>query len=921
MDFTLLQKEDWHKVFDALPFPVYIINSKYKVEYANSATLNLNESIRSNIFALPCYNIFHNSDCATSCPFSGALHDKKPISHKVYVEALQIHYFITCSPIFDELGNVTHMVHVATDISEIEKSKQKIQESEEKYKMLFNNYVSAFALHQIVCDEDNNPIDYTFIEINTEFEKITGLHASEVIGKNVLKIFPHTEKYWIETYGKVALTGETIVFENYSEDLQKHFQVHAYSPKKGQFAVIFNDITDYKKVLQKLIEQEDRLHTIIEQAPDAIFLSDFSGKIVSANFKACIDSGYTHDEILQLSILDIDNSIESIEDLTAVWKTIQPGKSITLLSEHKRKDGTVYPVEIRITIIVINNIQHIIGFAQNISERKQNEEEIVQHRLRLECLYNISQYNSKDKEEFLDFVLDEIIKITQSTIGYIYFYNEVKEEFTLNSWSKDVLAACNVMEKQTTYLLNKTGLWGEAVRQRKPIIVNDFAASNPFKKGTPEGHVTMKSFLTTPVIIDEKIVAVVGVANKKTDYNDSDIRQMQVIMDSAWKIVEREKLFIELVDAKEIAEENNALKTAFLANVSHEIRTPMNAILGFSELLNYPEQTSVERAYYTSIIKQSGEQLLRVINDIIDIAKISAKAIKPQIQICDILQILNHSIEIIKQQQFIKLKDRIEITIHESFPTIEILSDPIRLQQIFTNLISNAVKYTPKGSVEIGSIYTQDNEICVYIKDTGIGIPKEFHTKIFELFRQLNTKSSIEGTGIGLNITQGLVELLGGKIWLESEIGVGTTFYFTIPKKLSEKGIVKEVIKESIQVPNWSDKTVFIAEDEVHSFELLEIFLHETDVQIFHAHDGFELLELCEKIQPDAILLDINMPNMNGKEAVKKLRESNIKVPIIAQTAFTMAEDITFLKSIGCNDHIAKPIKKEVLLKVLAKYL
>jgi signal transduction histidine kinase len=679
MDFNLLQKEDWQNVFDALPFPVYILNSKYEVEYANTATLNLHESIQSNIFKFPCYKTFHNSDCASeSCPFLDALQNKKPISHRVFIEVLQVYYHITCSPIFDDSGNLTHMVHIATDLSEIEKSKLEIVE---------------------------------------------------------------------------------------------------------------------------------------------------------------------------------------------------------------------------------------------------NEDEIALHKLRLECLYKISQYNSKDKEEFLDSVLNEIIEITQSTIGYIYFYNEEKEEFTLNSWSKDVLSECKVIEKQTTYHLEKTGIWGEAVRQRKPIVVNDFIAFNPLKKGTPEGHVSMKSFLTTPVIIDEKIVAVVGVANKQTDYNQSDIKQIQVIMDSAWKIVDREQIIAELIEAKELAEENNALKTAFLANVSHEIRTPMNAILGFSELLNYPEQTNVERAYYTSIIKQSGEQLLRVINDIIDIAKISAKAIKPQIQICDILQILNHSIEIIKQQQFIKLKDRIEITIHESFPTIEILSDPIRLQQIFTNLISNAVKYTPKGSVEIGSVYTQENEICIYIKDTGIGIPKEFHTKIFELFRQLNTKNSIEGTGIGLNITQGLVELLGGKIWLESEIGLGTTFFFTIPKKLSEKGIVKEEIKESIQVPNWSDKTIFIAEDELHSFELLEIFLHHTNVQIFHAHDGFELIELCEKIQPDAILLDINMPNMNGKEAVKKLRELHIKVPIIAQTAFTMTEDILFLKSIGCDDHIAKPINKERLFKILSQYL
>ena len=673
VNFSIPDNKDWSKIFDAIPFPVYILNTDLNIEYANKSTIELGKTINSQIYPDSCNHFLHESTCALhNCLVPKALKNKKKHSHKIFIESVQKYYYVSCTPLKDKNGEVSKIIHVATDITDIEESHKK----------------------------------------------------------------------------------------------------------------------------------------------DAI------------------------------------------------------------------------------------------------------------HKDRLETLFNISQYNPKDIANFLDFVLDEIIRLTNSKIGYIYFYNEETKFFTLNSWSKNVLDACMVIERQTMYKLEKTGIWGDAVRQRKPIIINDFTASNPLKKDIPEGYIQLNSFATIPVFIDNKIVAVVGVANKQADYDESDIKQMQIIMDSTWKIIERENLIQELIKAKENAEESNALKTAFLANISHEIRTPMNAILGFSELLNYPNQTDEERQYYSSIIKQSGEQLLRVINDIIDIAKISAGAIIPQNQLCNINDIISHSIEIVKQQQFVKLKNSIEISIQKDFPKIHVISDPIRLQQIFNNLISNAVKYTPKGIIEIGTISLDSDNICFYVKDTGIGIPKEFHNKIFELFRQLQSNNSIEGTGIGLNITQGLVELLGGKIWVESEVSKGSIFYFTIPN-IQELNLVipKIILKEEFKTPNWLDKTMIIAEDDIHSYTYLKILLKETGISIIHAQDGEELLNLLGKITPDILLLDINMPKINGKDAIIKIRKSGLQFPVIAQTAYTLSEDIQFLKKIGCDDYISKPIKKEVLFKKIQKYI
>lgn len=923
MDYKhILEQSDWQRIFDALPFPVYILHKDFTVYFANQATLQLHEYVNKHIFSLPCYKTSRTQEqIPDSCPYRNIKHEHHTVSHNIDVPELGKVFYITCSPLYDADGAIDKIIHVATDISEVHDIKQKAIEHELQYKKLFENHISGLALHKIICDESGTPIDYMFLEANTAFEKMTGLTVSKIIGKRIKEIAPDIEDYWIKTYGKVALTGEPHIFENYSQSINKYFQVHAYCPKHEHFAVVFNDITENKLNLQRIQEQEERLDAIISQAPDAIYLSDMQGRIVTVNKKACDETGYTNEELVQLSIFDIDCQITSIEQTIQIWENIALGNSQTVQSVHRRKDKTQFPAEVRIAKILLNNKPHIIGFAQNISTRIQQEQEITLHNARLESLHTISQFQSTDKAVFLDFVLDELIKLTESTIGYIYYYNEDTELFTLNSWSKDVLRDCAVVEKQTTYELAKTGIWGEVVRQRKPIIINDFTAQNPHKKGYPEGHVHLNSFASAPIYVDNKIVAVVAVANKNTDYTQSDIMHMQIVMDSAWKIVDRHTLFEELIIAKEIAEENNALKTTFLANISHEIRTPMNAILGFSDLLTADEQSNDEREHYISIIKQSGKQLLRVINDIIDIAKISANALKPDIRMCDISQIVHNSVEIVKQQQYMKLQDKIAITIHENFPQFFIQSDPVRLQQIFTNLISNAVKYTPQGTVEIGTIPYTNELLCIYVKDTGIGIPKEFHDKIFELFRQLDASQTIEGTGIGLNITQGLIHLLGGSIWLESEEGKGTTFYITLPNKKSEQA---QELKEPIvlfKIPDWSNKTICIAEDNIHAFRLLEIILAPTQIKIVHANNGKELLEIYSAKHFDLILLDIHMPIMNGTDAMKQLQAQNCSVPVIAQTAYTLPEDIEFFNALGCKGHISKPIQKEVLYNILSKYL
>lgn len=917
---------DWGQIFDAISHPVFILNTEQTITYANKAALALGDKTSSKILEQKCYYVMHKSDSPPeSCPFAKTIRKCKESHARMLVEAANKYFQITCSPILGKSGKIKYVIHIAQDVTEHVLSRQKIQDSEAKYRSLFNNHISGFALHEIICNEQGKPIDYRFLEVNPSFERLTGLQAKDVIGKRVLEVLPQTELNWIQTFGQVALEGKYTIIENYSEAIGKYFEVYAYQPKPGQFATIFNDVTQRKKAVRALTESENRLHTIIEHAPEAIYLLTLSGKIVKANQKASLETGYSISELQGFHMKDIDVQYAHVQTPEQVREILEQQEILTVETMHKAKNGGVFPVELRIGLINIHGERHFIVFASNITERLRHITELAIHTERLESLHRISQYKYVNSKDFLDFVLEEALKLLRSKFGFIYLYDEKTQQLRLNTWSKDVMPECAVVNPDTVYELDKTGLWGELIRQRKPLIENKYESGvSPYSKGTPKGHVPLRTFMGIPVFANEEIVAVVGLANKNAGYTDLDIKQLQVLMDGAWRILEKHELFKSLVEAKEKAEESNAIKTAFLANISHEIRTPMNAILGFAQLLHLDSLSSEERNHYISIIKQSGQQLLKVINDIIDIAKISAHALVPEKQVCIIPKIIKNSIEIIKQQQYLSLKSHIAIMIEpldEILQDITIISDQVRIQQIFTNLISNAAKYTHQGEIRIGALPPKDGMITFFVKDTGMGIPAEKHDEIFGLFNQLQNDSNIEGTGIGLSIIKGLVTLLGGKVWLNSEVGIGSTFYFSLPHQAN--AVEQQTKKQlpSSHIYNFERYTIYIAEDEDASFELLQILLQETGIQITHAKNGKELVDLISQKPPDIVLLDINMPEMNGKEVIQWIRAQDISVPVIAQTAYSLPEDIRFLLDIGCTDHIAKPIMKYDLFEKIHKNL
>lgn len=409
-----------------------------------------------------------------------------------------------------------------------------------------------------------------------------------------------------------------------------------------------------------------------------------------------------------------------------------------------------------------------------------------------------------------------------------------------------------------------------------------------------------------------------------TDENGNPLGVVGICHD----ITERYKHEIDLKNAKDKAEESDRLKSSFLANMSHEIRTPMNAIIGFSDLLVDPDIEYDEREELVTHINNNCNTLLLLIDDIIDLAKIEANELTIFQKDTNIKDILKELYQTYQESRKNIYKQHVEIKIDPALleKNFILKTDPIRFKQIMSNLINNAFKYTEKGSVEFGyELNKTENTVQFFIKDTGIGIPKDKFDEIFKRFNKIETDKTklYRGTGLGLTITQNLIERLGGRIWVESTLKLGSTFFFTLPNKKDDNTVfVENKTLENIDNSKLKGKTILIAEDEASNYKFLEMILQNTGINLLRAKTGIEAVDLCANNKHiDLVLMDIKMPELSGLEATKQIKKLRTNLPIIAQTAYAMQNDEKLSMEAGCDDYISKPIRKEKLFLLINKWL
>jgi PAS domain S-box-containing protein len=431
---------------------------------------------------------------------------------------------------------------------------------------------------------------------------------------------------------------------------------------------------------------------------------------------------------------------------------------------------------------------------------------------------------------------------------------------------------------------------------------------------------------STPVFrkgkVNEILIVARDITERKNAENELKLKNEEYLSineELRESLQQIQRMNIELEKAKRKAEESDRLKTAFLCNMSHEIRTPMNGIIGFSELLNEPGTSEDDRSYFSEIIQNSGQQLLTIVNNILDISKIETGQMEVQFKNVSLNKIISDTYTFFKPQA---QKNGISLYPKKSLPDESgfVKTDEMKLQQVLNNLINNSLKFTSAGYIEFG-YQLRDNVVEFFVRDTGIGIRKDLHEAIFERFQQGETGLNRQhgGAGLGLSICKSLVGLLGGRIWFESEENKGTNFYFSIP-------FTQEVSKSIVSKPSTEKSSIspviMVVEDEEVNFLYMEEVLKVMNLEILHAKDGEEAVEICrQRADIKIILMDIKLPVMNGYEATKEIKKIRSDVPIVAQTAYAMTTDKEEALSTGCDDYISKPIKKAELIDIVKKYL
>ena len=763
---------------------------------------------------------------------------------------------------------------VIRDLTEQKKADDALLKNEVKYRTLTEN------LPDIVARFDT---DSRHIYINSIIEKFTGQSPNIFIGKTVEEIGMPADSnaLWIENMGKVIQTTEPQVFEfSYPTPEGLHFFLTQLVPefnsigKVDSILAVARDVTENRRDEELLKESEERFRSIFENATVGIYRTTQDGQIILANPALIRMLKYESFEDLITLNLEL-NAFDPEFERVKFRKIIESEGEVKGLEwAWMCKDKTT--IYVRESSKVFRNakgkVLYYEGMVEDISERKQIEEALRESQLLFQNLAQVSpvgifRTNLEGNTTYVNPRWSELTGLSIEDAKDRKWMNAVHpddRENLINSWNSDV-------KKQQT-------------------------SSEEYRFLKPDGSIVWVIGNAVPEIKGSLVKGFIGTITDITEHKKAE-----------------EQLLI----AKEKAEESDQLKTAFLHNISHEIRTPMNAIMGFSDLLKEPDLEHDKRDYFTGIITQSCDQLLLIITDIINIATIEAGQATVGENNVNLNSVLNTLLEQFK----LKAKNQnISLSINNKLPDkeVDVLTDGIKITEILSNLLSNALKFTKEGFVNFGYI-VNGSFVEFYIEDSGIGIPPALQDEIFKRFRQVEITSHREfgGSGLGLSISKSYVELLGGKIWLISQLGKGSTFYFTIPYKKINADVllgVQDFAKPEIVIGE--HKTLLIAEDNDFNFMLLEESLSEMNFTIIHANNGSEAVNIFKSDDDaiDLILMDIKMPIMSGFEAAKLITAIKPSIPIIALTAYSTELDKEKAFNSGCCDFISKPFKREQLL-------